>query len=94
MLKFIRKFQLVILAVGGSLLMVVFLLEPVLTSFQRSQMNRTVARYGDGSKITSFDLDRARSQLELAKRVAPVVFLPKQQGGVPGSGPEGGQFTQ
>lgn len=82
MLKFIRKFQLVILAVGGSLLMVVFLLEPVLTSFQRSQMNRTVARYGDGSKITSFDLDRARSQLELAKRVAPVVFLPKQQGGL------------
>jgi len=82
MLKFIRKFQLVILAVGGSLLMVVFLLEPVLTSFQKSQFNRTMARYADGSKITLFDVDRARSQLELAKRVAPVVFLPKQQGGL------------
>lgn len=82
MLKFIRKFQLVILAVGGSLLMVVFLLEPVLTSFQKSQFNRTVAKFDDGSKVTLFELDRARSQLELARRVLPVVYLPKQQGGL------------
>ena len=82
MLKFIRKFQLVILAIGGSLLMVVFLLEPVLTSFQRSQLNRTVARLADGSKVTQFELDRARSELELARRVAPAVFLPKHQQGL------------
>lgn len=82
MLKFIRKYQLIILAIGGSLLMVVFLLEPVLTSFQRSQMNRTVARLADGSKITQFELDRARGELELARRVAPAVFLPKQQQGL------------
>jgi hypothetical protein len=82
MLKFIRKFQLVILAIGGSLLMVVFLLEPVLTSFQKSQMNRTVARLADGSKVTLLELDRARGELELARRVAPAVFLPKHQQGL------------
>lgn len=91
MLKFIRKFQLIILAIGGSLLMVVFLLEPVLTSFQNSQANRTVARWDNGGKITLFELDRARSELELARRAAPVVFQPKQQGGLglmPGTGSE------
>lgn len=82
MLKFIRRFQLIILAIGGSLLMVVFLLEPILTSFQKSQSNRTVARWDDGSKISLFDLDRAKSELELARRAAPVVFQPKQQGGL------------
>jgi hypothetical protein len=82
MLKFIRRFQLIILAIGGSLLMVVFLLEPVLTSFQRSQQNRTVARWDDGVKITLLDLDRAKSELELARRAAPVVFQSKQQGGL------------
>lgn len=82
MLKFIRKFQLVILAIGGSLLMVVFLLEPVLTSFQRSQLNRTVARLADGSKVTQFELDQSRSELELVRRVAPAVFLPKHQQGL------------
>lgn len=82
MLKFIRKFQLVILAIGGSLLMVVFLLEPVLTSFQKSQMNRTLARLGDGGKVTLLEFERARAELDLARRVAPVVFLPKQQRGL------------
>ncbi len=82
MLKFIRKYQLIILAVGGTLLMVVFLLQPVLTSFQRSQLNRTVARLADGSKITQFELDRARGELELARRIAPAVFLPKHQQGL------------
>lgn len=82
MLKFIRKFQLVILAVGGSLLMVVFLLEPVLTSFQKSQANRTVARLADGSKVSLMEFERARVELELARRVAPAVFLPKQQQGL------------
>src|SRR5690606_24380820 len=82
MLKLIRKFQLVILAVGGSLLMVVFLLEPVLTSFQKSQANRTVARLADGSKVSLMEFERARVELELARRVAPAVFLPKQQQGL------------
>ena len=82
MLKFIRKFQLVILAIGGSLLMVVFLLEPVLTSFQKSQMNRTLARLADGGKVTLLEFERARAELDLARRVAPVVFLPKQQRGL------------
>lgn len=82
MLKFIRKFQLVILAIGGSLLMVVFLLEPVLTSFQRSQMNRTVARLADGEKITMLDIERGRMEIELARRVAGIVFLPKEANGL------------
>ena len=82
MLKFIRKFQLIILAVGGSLLMVVFLLEPVLTSFQRSQMNRTVARLADGGKVTLLDVDVARAEIDLARRVAGVVFLPREANGL------------
>ncbi len=82
MLKFIRKFQLIILAVGGSLLMVVFLLEPVLTSFQKSQLNRTVARLADGGKVTLLDVDVARAEIDLARRVAGVVFLPREANGL------------
>jgi len=82
MLKFIRKYQLIILAVGGSLLMVVFLLEPVITSFQRSQSNRTVARYADGTTVGSFAREQASVELQLAQRVAPVVFASRTQGGL------------
>lgn len=82
MLKFIRKYQLIILAIGGSLLMVVFLLEPVITSFQRSQGNRTVARYADGTTIGAIERDRASAELDLARRIAPMVFAPRQQGGL------------
>lgn len=76
MLKFLRKYQLIILAIGGTLLMLVFLLEPIITSFNRSQMNRTVARYADGTKVSMVDFERARIELQVAKQVAPVVFLP------------------
>lgn len=93
MLKFIRKFQLVILAIGGSLLMVVFLLEPVLTSFQRSQMNRPVARLADGGRITLLDTDQARSEIDLARRVAPLVFLPRELGGL-GLSPDSGATNE
>ena len=93
MLKFIRKFQLVILAIGGSLLMVVFLLEPVLTSFQRSQMNRPVARLADGGRITLLDTDQARSEIDLARRVAPLVFLPREFGGL-GLSPDSGATNE
>ncbi|MFK7883005.1 MAG: hypothetical protein AB8F26_02325 [Phycisphaerales bacterium] len=82
MLKFIRKYQLIILAIGGSLLMVVFLLEPVITSFQRTQRNKTVARYADGTKIGAIASDQASMELDMAERIAPVVFYPKQQGGL------------
>lgn len=82
MLKFIRKYQLIILAIGGSLLMVVFLLEPVITSFQRSQRNKTVARYEDGTKVGALASERASMELDMVRRVAPVVFYPKAQGGL------------
>jgi hypothetical protein len=82
MLKFIRKYQLIILAIGGSLLMVVFLLEPVISSFQRTQNNRTVARYADGTTVGSMARDQAEAELQLAQRIAPVVFAPRAQGGL------------
>lgn len=82
MLKFLRKYQLIILAIGGSLLMVVFLLQPVITSFQQARMNRTVARLADGSKVTELDLARADAELDIVQRVAPVVFMPKGQFGL------------
>lgn len=82
MLKFIRKYQLIILAIGGSLLMVVFLLEPVITSFQRSANNRTVARFADGTTIGAMDRARASDELQLARAIAPMVFAPRTQGGL------------
>ncbi|RMH23993.1 MAG: hypothetical protein D6692_14095 [Planctomycetota bacterium] len=80
MLKFLRKYQLIILAIGGSLLMVVFLLQPVITSFNKSRMNRTVARYADGEKVGALDIEYASAELNLVRRVAPVVFLDPPQG--------------
>ena len=90
MLKFLRKYQLIILAIGGSLLMVVFLLEPVITSFNKSQMNRTVARYADGEKVGALDIEYASAELNLARRIAPVVFLDPPQGlGLPAEDQDG-----
>jgi len=56
MLKFLRKYQLLVLAVGGSLLMVVFLLEPILTRLAPNPDNKKVAEIErDGRGVTAGD---------------------------------------
>ena len=65
MLKFLRKYQLFILAVGGSLLMVVFLLEPILSRLAPNPANKTVAEFtSDGTEITRGDRDLARVEVQ------------------------------
>ena len=72
MLKFLRKYQLILLAVGGSLLMVVFLLQPVLNRLQPDRSKRIVATIGsDKEKITLGEQKRANVELDLLDRFLP-----------------------
>ena len=82
MLKFIRKYQLFILVVGGSLLMVVFLLQPVLTRLSPDPRKSTVAKLADGTTFNGFDYQRASFDLAVLKRVYSRVFAPFEQGGL------------
>lgn len=82
MLKFIRKYQLIILVIGGSLLMVVFLLEPVITRLSPDARKSTVAKLADGTTFNGFDYQRASFDLAVLKRVYSRVFAPFEQGGL------------
>lgn len=75
MLKFLRKYQMLVLVVGGSLLMVVFLLQPVLERLGPNPMNRTVATIGpNDNPISAGQRQQAVQQVEMLRRIAPVVF--------------------
>tara|TARA_R110000737_G_scaffold2923_6_gene8664 strand:- start:129312 stop:131381 length:2070 start_codon:yes stop_codon:yes gene_type:complete len=94
MLKFIRKYQLIILAVGGSLLMVVFLFQPILGKLSPDPRKAAVGKLADGTSFTGFDFQRASFDLSVLKRVYPRVFAPLDQGGLglsAGSGDESEQ---
>ncbi len=82
MLRFIRKYQLFILVIGGSLLMVVFLLEPVLTRLAPSPMKAKVAELADGSTFTRADTQRANVAISLLRRVHPRALGPRSVGGI------------
>lgn len=82
MLKFIRKYQLIILVVGGSLLMVVFLLQPVLTRLSPSPLKTKVATLGDGTTFTRADIQRADAALTLLGRSNPRALQPRSVGGL------------
>ncbi len=73
MLKFLRKYQLILLAVGGSLLMVVFLLQPVLKSMTPDPNKRAVAMIGD-QEITLGEQVRANVELDVLERFLPELF--------------------
>jgi len=72
MLKFLRKYQLILLAVGGSLLMVVFLLQPVLQQLTPDPRKRTVARIGE-TKVTLGEQTRASIELDMLERFLPQI---------------------
>ncbi|GJM18990.1 MAG: hypothetical protein DHS20C14_12030 [Phycisphaeraceae bacterium] len=75
MLKFIRKYQLFILVIGGSLLMVVFLLQPVLTKMAPSPGKRKGAEIGStGTKITQIELSDAQRDVEAVGLMMPALL--------------------
>ncbi len=82
MLRFIRKYQLFILVIGGSLLMIVFLLEPVLTRLAPSPMKAKVAKLEDGTNFTRADTQRANVAISLLRRVHPRALGPRSVGGI------------
>lgn len=82
MLKIIRKYQLIILAIGGSLLMVVFLFQPILGKLSPDPRKATVGKLADGTKLSGFDFQYASSDLAILKVVAPILLLPDGSGGL------------
>jgi len=82
MLKLIRKYQLIILAIGGSLLMVVFLLQPVLTRLTPDSRNNPVARLDDGTVFDGHDTQRANFDLSVLKNTYSRTFVPLNFGGL------------
>lgn len=76
MLRFFRRYLLNkwVLAVGGSLLMVVFLLPMGAGGFGSGGQNPVIGRIGpDQRKIRARDLEMARAQLEVLERISPVL---------------------
>lgn len=82
MLKFIRKYQMLILVVGGSLLMVVFLLEPVLSRLAPSPLKAKVASIDNGTVFTRGDIIRAQAAINLLGRSNPRALQPLGLGGL------------
>lgn len=82
MLRIIRKYQLIILAIGGSLLMVVFLFQPVLTRLAPSPHKTKIAKLDDGSNYTRMDIQQANVAISLLKRVNPRALGPRSAGGM------------
>ncbi len=62
MFKFFRQYQAYLLGVGGSLLMIVFLIEPALKMFNPTREKMPIGNI-DGKKVTFGDLDTAGSDL-------------------------------
>ncbi len=72
MLKFLRKYNLIIMVIGGSLLMVVFLLQPILTRLSPDPGKRKAATIGD-TVITRRDLAAAANDVHLLERFLPFI---------------------
>jgi len=70
MLKFLRKYQVFLLAIGGSLLMVVFLIQPVLQNFGFDPRTQKVATIGPtAAKVSRGDLDEASRDVAVLRAV-------------------------
>ncbi len=82
MLKFLRKYQLYILAIGGSLLMVAFLLQPILSRLSPSPLKAKVARLADGTSYNRADIEQANTAINVLKRVNPRALASREMGGL------------
>ena len=74
MLKFIRKYQIIMLAIGGSLLMVVFLVGPVIQRIGPTLANKAVGTLANGHEITVMDRQQANTEVRLISQVFPFMF--------------------
>jgi len=79
MLKFLRKYNKFILVVGGSLLMVAFLLQGTLTQCQSDPRNITYAKLGDRT-ISLHEYNRAAAEVRALERIVPVATAFLDQG--------------
>jgi hypothetical protein len=66
-LKFFRKYNVYILGIGGSLLMIVFLIQPVMSMFTPDPMAQARGTF-DGGEITQGELSSANGQLAVLGR--------------------------
>ncbi|MCL4220671.1 MAG: hypothetical protein KJZ65_04810 [Phycisphaerales bacterium] len=81
MLKFLRKYQLILLAIGGSLLMVVFLIGPIIQQVGPSLADKTVATmHGGKKKISIYESTRASMTPEIIRDVFPFMFYDSRTG--------------
>ncbi|MEX0885240.1 MAG: hypothetical protein WD009_02270 [Phycisphaeraceae bacterium] len=71
MLKFFRKYNKLILAIGGSVLMVAFLIQPALDMYYGTPGDRVVGRV-DGEEIRMTDQYTAAMEMELLGRMHPI----------------------
>jgi hypothetical protein len=68
MLKFFRKYNKIILVVGGSLLMVAFLVPQALQQLGKAAAGRTIARY-DGGSYSELDRQRAAAEVNAVENM-------------------------
>jgi len=73
MLKFFRKYNKYILAVGGAFLMVAFLVGPTVTSLMPGPASMTVGTV-DGEDITRGDLNTASAEMNILARISPILL--------------------
>jgi len=73
MFKLLRKYDKWILALGGSLLMVVFLLPQALRQFGNNRQKITVATYDGGRKITEKDRMNAQREISTLDTLSPLI---------------------
>ena len=75
MLKFIRKYQLIMLAIGGSLLMVVFLIGPIIQKIGPALANRTAFTLdGGAASFSAIDRHNASLEVQAISQVFPFMF--------------------
>lgn len=81
MLKFLRKYQLILLAVGGSLLMVVFLIGPIIQRIGPALADKTVATiHGGKRKVSYVERRRAVAEPGIISEVFPFMFSQPARG--------------
>ncbi|MFM9957256.1 MAG: hypothetical protein ACKVZJ_04205 [Phycisphaerales bacterium] len=74
MSKFLRKYKVWILAVGGSLLMIAWLFPQAMQQFGSMQLSSTAARW-DGGKLTVEDFQNAQQEIAALSETSPVLLM-------------------
>lgn len=83
MLKFLRKYNKVMMVVFGCFLMVVFLMPGALNQIGRGQLRQTVARL-EGKPVRISDIQAAQRELQLVATILPDMVAPATRDVLPG----------